>query len=92
MNHEDAKADITVRLRHATHPASATALLVLEAVDEIAKLREALAPFAEFLRVAMEGFTPGYEGRTSPSKIMVGINNARLTLGDFQAARTALKS
>jgi hypothetical protein len=42
MNHEDAKADITVRLRHATHPASATALLVLEAVDEIAKLRAAL--------------------------------------------------
>jgi hypothetical protein len=49
MNHEDAKADITVRLLHSTHPASATALLVLEAVDEIAKLRKALEACASLL-------------------------------------------
>jgi hypothetical protein len=59
MNHE--KADITVRLRHATHPASATAPLVMEAVDEIAKLRAMLAEAVEFAEQDFHALTPAGE-------------------------------
>lgn len=57
---------------------------------QIARLRAALAPFVAFLDKAEEGFTSGWAERSPPSKKMAGLNDARLTLGDFLAARAAL--
>lgn len=57
----------------------------------IRKQAEALERFDTFFNKAMEGFTEGYADRQKPDHIICALNNAKLVVDDFRAARSATK-